>query len=97
MVPSQAALMVIREASLGEERHTELMGLQSELSGAALKAAMETDAAGIDPATEAGPRRARRAVRLNPLAWMAVSFLAGVVVGALLRPVTIVRTGRNAG
>ncbi|MFG1280979.1 hypothetical protein [Xanthobacter autotrophicus] len=89
--------MVIREASLGEERHTELMGFQSELSGAALKAAMETDAAANDAAGETGSRRAGRAVRLNPLAWMAVSFLAGLVVGSLLRPVTIVRTGRNAG
>lgn len=86
--------MVIREASLGEERHTELMGFQSELSGAALKAAMETDTAANDAAGETG---SRRAVRLNPLAWMAVSFLAGLVVGSLLRPVTIVRTGRNAG
>ena len=83
---------------MGDERHAELMGLQSELSGAALKAAMEKDAEnGLDAAAATGSRRARQAVRLNPLAWMAVSFLAGVVVGALLRPVTTVRTGRNSG
>lgn len=97
MVPSQAARVVIREASVGEGRHAELTRFQSELSGTALKAAMETDAAGPDAAADAGSGRARRAVRLNPLAWMAVSFLAGVMVGALLRPVTVVRTGRNSG
>ncbi|MDI4665010.1 hypothetical protein K9U40_11805 [Xanthobacter autotrophicus] len=101
MVPSLAARMVIREASLGEERHAELMGLRNALSGAPLKAAMaQGQASGPEAAAEAvgkaGGKSARRAVRLNPLAWMAVSFLAGTVVGALLRPVTA-RTGGNSG
>lgn len=81
---------------MGDERQSELVGLQSELAGAALKAAMQKDReSGPEAAAVAGQKSARRAVRLNPLAWMAVSFLAGAVAGALLRPVTV-RGGRTA-
>lgn len=88
--------MEIREAHLSDERQTELMGLQSELAGTALKAVMEKDqASGPEAAAAAGQRHVRRTVRVHPLAWMAVSFLAGAVAGALLRPVTV-RRGREA-
>lgn len=76
-------------------QHSELLSLQSELANAALKKAMSRDAPGeARKAAEAGGQGARRAVRVNPLAWMAVAFLAGAVAGALLRPV-VVRAGRN--
>ncbi|QRG06451.1 hypothetical protein EZH22_26485 [Xanthobacter dioxanivorans] len=80
---------------MGDDRHGELLGLQSELSNAALKAAMETDAPdAVRSAVEAGEKTVRRAVRLNPMAWVAASFLVGVVMGSLLRPV-VVGAGRD--
>ncbi|MCL8383100.1 hypothetical protein [Xanthobacter aminoxidans] len=80
---------------MGDERESELVELKSELAGVALKAAM---AKGPPSGPEAaGGAKARRAVRMNPLAWMAVSFLAGAVAGSLLRPVRVVRRGRDAG
>ncbi len=83
---------------MGDERESELVGLQSELAGVALKAAMATDPpSGPEAAAAAGGRTARRTVRMNPLMWMAVSFLAGTVAGSLLRPVRWVRRGRDAG
>lgn len=85
---------------MDEQRHSELMAFQGELAGAALKAAMGADrASGPEAAVAAGSAGARRAVRVYPLAWMVVAFLAGTVAGALLRPVTVrarVRAGRDA-
>ena len=84
---------------MGDERESELVGLQSELAGVALKAAMAKGPPSDPPGgpEAAGSAKARRAVRMNPLAWMAVSFLAGAVAGSLLRPVRVVRRGRDAG
>ncbi len=83
---------------MGDERESELVGLQSELAGVALKAAMAKDPpSGPEAAAAAGGRTARRTVRMNPLMWMAVSFLAGAVAGSLLQPVRRVRRGRDAG
>lgn len=85
---------------MGDERESELVGLQSELAGVALKAAMAKGPPSDPPGgseAAAGGAKARRAVRMNPLAWMAVSFLAGAVAGSLLRPVRVVRRGRDAG
>ncbi|MEP9352384.1 hypothetical protein ABLE93_02170 [Xanthobacter sp. KR7-65] len=81
---------------MSDDRELELVGLQSELAGVALRAAMEKDqVSGPKAAANAGSRKARRAVRVSPLAWMAVAFMAGAVAGALLRPVTV-RRGRDA-
>lgn len=79
------------------EQHAELLGLQSELTNAALKRAIENAPGEVRDAVDAQPGTsgARKAVRVNPLAWMAVAFLAGTVAGALLRPV-VVRAGREA-
>lgn len=87
---------------MGDERESELVGLQSELAGAALKAAMSKGppadlSGGPRAAAVVGGQAARRAVRMNPLAWMAASFLAGAVAGSLLRPVRVVRRGRDQG
>lgn len=83
---------------MGDERESELVGLQSELAGVALRAAMSKDPpSGPEAAAAAGGRKARRTVRMNPLAWMAVSFLAGAVAGSLLHPVRWTRRGRDAG
>ncbi|MFG1201013.1 hypothetical protein V5F29_01275 [Xanthobacter aminoxidans] len=84
---------------MGDERESELVGLQSELAGVALKAAMAKGPPSDPPGgpEPAGGAKARRAVRMNPLAWMAVSFLAGAVAGSLLQPVRVVRRGRDAG
>ncbi|GLI23257.1 hypothetical protein GGQ86_003204 [Xanthobacter flavus] len=83
---------------MSDERESELVGLQSELAGVALRAALAKDPpGGPEAAAAAGGAKARRTVRMNPLAWMAVSFLAGAVAGSLLRPVRWVRRGRDAG
>lgn len=82
---------------MGDERESELVGLQSELAGVALKAAMSKGPPGGPEAAAAGGAKARRTVRMNPLVWMAVSFLAGAVAGSLLQPVRRVRRGRDAG
>lgn len=83
---------------MGDERESELVGLQSELAGVALRAAMSKDPpSGPEAVAAAGSARARRTVRMSPLAWMAVAFVAGTVAGSLLQPVRWVRRGRDAG
>ena len=83
---------------MGDERESELVGLQSELAGVALRAVMSKGPqSGPEAVAAAGSAKARRTVRMSPLAWMAVAFVAGTVAGSLLQPVRWVRRGRDAG
>lgn len=91
--------MVVREASLGDERRAELIGLQTELAGTAPEAAVERDMPAAASAASPVPGAAGAAsdgarVRGYPLFGLAAAFLTGVAVGVLLRPAPR-RTGRD--